>query len=202
MLELNEVDIDTLNEYPDNPRQGDIYKISESLNQHGQYRPLTVNKRDMTILTGNHTWKAMKQLGWKTCIVTYVDVDEAQAKKIVLVDNRLGDIAGYDDELLSKMLQEIVDSGDFLGTGFNAKEIDELLEEMNTEVDDYDTEFEEVKGEKKSKQEAVHDIVLYLDDKQFEKYKKWVQALAEEMKCNLTEATYNAVKYTYDDLGL
>ncbi len=200
MLELNEVEVDSLKEYPDNPRQGDILKISESLNQHGQYRPLTVNKRDNTILTGNHTWKAMKQLGWETCIVTYVDVDDLQAKKIVLVDNRLGDIAGYDDELLSKMLQEIVDSGDYLGTGFNANEIDELLQDM--EVDDFDTEFEEVADKPKSKNEAVHDIVLYLDDKQFEKYKKWVSALAEEMKCNLTEATYNAVKYTFDDLGL
>jgi len=200
MLELNEVDIDTLKEYPDNPRQGDIYKISESLNQHGQYRPLTVNKRDMTILTGNHTWKAMKQLGWKTCIVTYVDVDETQAKKIVLVDNRLGDIAGYDDELLSKMLQEIVDSGDYLGTGFNAREIDELLAGVDDTIDDFDTEFEEVKPAKEK--QAIQEIVLYLDDEQFERYKKWVNALADEMKCNLTEATYNAVKYTFDELGL
>lgn len=198
---LEEIDIDLLNEYPNNPRQGDIPMISESLNQHGQYRPLTVNKRDMTILTGNHTWKAMKQLGWKTCIVTYVDVDETQAKKIVVVDNRLGDIAGYDDELLSSMLQEIVDSGDYLGTGFNAREIDELLQSID--VDDVDTEFEEVVEKPKSKNtEAVHDIVLYLDDEQFAKYKKWVSALADEMKCNLTEATYNAVKYTFDDLGL
>ena len=156
----------------------------------------------MTILTGNHTWKAMKQLGWKTCIVTYVDVDEVQAKKIVLVDNRLGDIAGYDDELLSKMLQEIVDSDDYIGTGFNAKEIDELLAGIDSDIDDHDTEFEEVVEKPKSKAEAVHDIVLYLDDKQFAQYKKWVSALAEEMKCNLTEATYNAVKYTFDDLGL
>ena len=43
---------------------------------------------------------------------------------------------------------------------------------------------------------------MYLDEKQYENYKKWVNALAEEMKCNLTEAVYNAVKYTHDDLGL
>ena len=121
-------------------------------------------------------------------------------KKIVLVDNRLGDIAGYDDELLSKMLQEIVESGDYLGTGFNAREIDELLAGVDDTIDDFDTEFEEVKPAKEK--QAIQEIVLYLDDEQFERYKKWVNALAEEMKCNLTEATYNAVKYTFDELGL
>ena len=50
--------------------------------------------------------------------------------------------------------------------------------------------------------QAIQEIVLYLDDEQFERYKKWVNALAEEMKCNLTVATYNAVKYTFDELGL
>ena len=72
MLELNEVEVDSLKEYPDNPRQGDILKISESLNQHGQYRPLTVNKRDNTILTGNHTWKAGNVHVLYTYIYTYI----------------------------------------------------------------------------------------------------------------------------------
>ena len=45
-LELHEVDIDTLVEYPDNPRLGDIEKIQESLLENGQYRPLTVNKNN------------------------------------------------------------------------------------------------------------------------------------------------------------
>jgi len=201
-MEFKEVDIEILNEYPDNPRTSDVEKIAESLTEHGQYRPLTVNVNGNIILTGNHTYQAMKSLGWEKVLVTYIDVDEVKAKKIVLVDNRLNDVAGYDSELLNKMLQELVDSGDFIGTGFKAEDIDELLKG----VDDQDTEFEEVFEpavvNEKSKQEAVHDIVMYLDDKQFANYKKWVNALAEEMKCNLTEATYNAVKYMYDDLGL
>ena len=80
------------------------------------------------------------------------------------------------------------------------EKIDELLAGVDDTIDDFDTEFEEVKPAKEK--QAIQEIVLYLDDEQFERYKKWVNALAEEMKCNLTEATYNAVKYTFDELGL
>lgn len=200
-MEFKEVAIDSLVEYPDNPRTNDIDKIAESLDEHGQYRPLTVNKNGNVILTGNHTWLAMKKLGWETCLVTFIDVDELKAKKIVLVDNRLNDIAEYDSELLSQMLQELVDSGDLIGTGFVTEEIDELLKDVDEEIE-FDPPVKPEPKPKKTNNEAVHDIIMYLDEKQYKNYKKWVNALAEEMKCNLTEAVYNAVKYTHDDLGL
>ena len=134
MLELNEVDIDTLNEYPDNPRQGDIYKISESLNQHGQYRPLTVNKRDMTILTGNHTWKAAKSLGWDKIAVTSVDVDEEEAKRIVLIDNKTNDLASYNYQTLYDELSQLAETEKGLsGTGFDEEELDNIYKDIMNE---------------------------------------------------------------------
>jgi|TARA_R100001163_G_scaffold64540_1_gene59033 hypothetical protein len=195
-LELHEVDIDTLVEYPDNPRLGDIEKIQESLLENGQYRPLTVNKNNNQILTGNHTWLAMKELGWEKCTVTYVDVDENKAKKIVLVDNRLSDVADYDNELLSKMLQDMVE--DLMGTGFEQKDVDELLAEYDGEVE---IEVIDIPNPKPTGQpEAVKDVVLYLDEEQFKNYKTWIEAIAEYYKCNLTEACYKAVMITYLDL--
>ena len=195
-LELHEVDIDTLVEYPDNPRLGDIEKIQESLLENGQYRPLTVNKNYNQILTGNHTWLAMKELGWEKCTVTYVDVDENKAKKIVLVDNRLSDVADYDNELLSKMLQDMVE--DLMGTGFEQKDVDELLAEYDGEVE---IEVIDIPNPKPTGQpEAVKDVVLYLDEEQFKNYKTWIEAIAEYYKCNLTEACYKAVMITYLDL--
>ena len=195
-LELHEVNIDTLVEYPDNPRLGDIEKIQESLLENGQYRPLTVNKNNNQILTGNHTWLAMKELGWEKCTVTYVDVDENKAKKIVLVDNRLSDVADYDNELLSKMLQDMVE--DLMGTGFEQKDVDELLAEYDGEVE---IEVIDIPNPKPTGQpEAVKDVVLYLDEEQFKNYKTWIEAIAEYYKCNLTEACYKAVMITYLDL--
>tara|TARA_R100000742_G_C4274528_1_gene94540 strand:- start:638 stop:1255 length:618 start_codon:yes stop_codon:yes gene_type:complete len=197
-LELHEVDIDTLVEYPDNPRMGDIDKIAESLKENGQYRPLTVNKNNNQILTGNHTWLAMKELGWKKCSVTYVDVDETKAKKIVLVDNRLSDVADYDTELLSEMLQDMVE--DLVGTGFEQKDIDELLAGVDDEVEIEVSEIDVPNPKPAGQPEAVKDVVLYLDEEQFKNYKTWIEAIADYYKCNLTEACYKAVMITYQEL--
>ena len=119
-----------------------------------------------------------------------------KAKKIVLVDNRLSDVADYDNELLSKMLQDMVE--DLMGTGFEQKDVDELLAEYDGEVE---IEVIDIPNPKPTGQpEAVKDVVLYLDEEQFKNYKTWIEAIAEYYKCNLTEACYKAVMITYLDL--
>lgn len=88
------VDLSRLAPYARNPRRGDLAAIRESLERNGQHRPLVVNCRTMQVLAGNHTLRAAKQLGWHEIAVTFVDVDEEQAKRIALVDNRANDLAG------------------------------------------------------------------------------------------------------------
>lgn len=128
-LETERVPIGTLKPYPGNPREGDIGAIVTSLEANGQFRPIVVNRRDMTILAGNHTWKAAKSLGWDQIAVTYVDVDETQAKKIVLADNRSNDLATYDEFALVSMLRSLAeeDAGHLIGTGFDGDDIDSLI---------------------------------------------------------------------------
>ena len=48
--------------------------------------------------------QAAKALGWPEIAVTWVDVDEEQAARIVLVDNRTNDLAGYDEAALADLL--------------------------------------------------------------------------------------------------
>lgn len=134
-LTTEHVMIDSLSPYPDNPREGDIGAIAVSLEQNGQFRPIVVNRRDMTILAGNHTWKAAKYLGWPDIAVTFVDVDEQQARKIVLADNRHNDLASYNDDILAELLQQIV-TGEgvegLLGTGYDGDDLDDLLATAGT----------------------------------------------------------------------
>lgn len=94
------VPIGSLSSYPVNPRRGDIEAIAQSLKAHGQYRPIVVQYGTNFILAGNHTYKAAKKLGWKKIKITYVDVTEERAKQIVLADNRLTDLASYNEPLL------------------------------------------------------------------------------------------------------
>jgi ParB-like chromosome segregation protein Spo0J len=122
------VDINTLQPFDLNAREGDIGMISESLKHLGQYRPIVVNRTDNQILVGNHTWKAAKHLGWKQIAVTWLDVDQETATRIVLIDNRTSDVSSYDDEALLDVLKSIT----LKGTGFTNDDLDELLNDVNT----------------------------------------------------------------------
>ncbi|MGW0731866.1 ParB/RepB/Spo0J family partition protein [Streptomyces sp. NPDC002851] len=125
------VPVDELAPYQRNPRTGDLDSITDSLSVNGQYRPIVVNRGSLTgrpneILAGNHTFKAAKQLGWSDIAVTWLDVDDDAAAKIVIVDNRTSDLAGYDTVLLADILTELPD---LQGTGYDQDQLDELLDE-------------------------------------------------------------------------
>jgi ParB-like chromosome segregation protein Spo0J len=125
------VKVDELTPYPGNARRGDVDAIAESLEAHGQYRPIVVRRETKEVLAGNHTLRAAVQLKWTHVAVTYVDVDEEQAARIVLVDNRTNDAAGYDDQALADLLKPLQESENgLIGTGFDAEACEALLESL------------------------------------------------------------------------
>lgn len=117
------VDISTLKSYHQNPRRGDVEAIAKSLEVNGQYKPIVVNRADNSILAGNHTWRAARSLGWTEIAVSWVDVNDAQAQKIVLADNRTSDASSYDDFKLLELLNTLPSLD---GTGFNQVDVDQL----------------------------------------------------------------------------
>jgi hypothetical protein len=124
------VSIEDLTGYHRNPRTGDVDAIAESLRVNGQYKAIVVNRgthtgRPNEILAGNHTWAAAKQLGWEQIAATWVDVSEEDAARIVVVDNRTSDLAGYDSELLADILEKLPD---LEGTGYDQDTLDKLLD--------------------------------------------------------------------------
>jgi len=120
---IQSVTISSLTPYPTNPRRGDVDAIALSLTAHGQYRPIVVQASTKQVLAGNHTLKAAKKLGWKKIKAVLVDVDDDTAKKIVLADNRLTDLAGYNEPLLKSLLEALPELD---GTGFTESEVETL----------------------------------------------------------------------------
>jgi ParB-like chromosome segregation protein Spo0J len=150
------VEIGSIKMHPDNPREGDVEGIAESLDENGQYRPLVVQTDTKYILAGNHTWLGMRQLGWKYADVVFVDVDEDEAKKILLADNKLGQAGGFNDELLARIMSGLAD---VRGTGYDQSEVNDIIERnrvsLSETVDDVEdriaTERAAIKEAKESK---------------------------------------------------
>lgn len=124
VLRTERVPIDSIAVYDKNPRIGDIDAIAESLSKNRMYKGIVVNERDGKVLAGNHTLLAARRLGWTEILVQYVDVDEEEAKRIVLVDNRTSDAGTYDDGILAELLSSLPS---IEGTGYEQIEVDELL---------------------------------------------------------------------------
>jgi DNA modification methylase len=85
----------------------------------------------MVVVAGNHTLKCMRELGFSEALVYVIDVDEELETRIMLVDNRTADLAGYDTGELVALLQEL---GDLVGTGYEQGDLDALLDELTGAV--------------------------------------------------------------------
>lgn len=125
-----------LNLHHRNARVGDVDAIAGSLKVNNQYKPLIVNKgthtgRPNEVLAGNHTLKAIRQLGekfpederWDHVMVLFTDVDEDSATRVLLADNQTSAKGGMDDELLYDLLTDLPG---LEGTGFEQDDLDEL----------------------------------------------------------------------------
>jgi DNA modification methylase len=125
---IETVPVDEITPHPENPRRGSVSTIVESILEHGQYRPIVVQRETGWILAGNHTYLAAREAGMTEVAVSYVDVDEAEARRILLVDNRTSDLGTYDTAVLTELLEVVqVDYGDLAGTGYDDAALEDLV---------------------------------------------------------------------------
>ena len=119
---------DTENPRARNPRN--LAAIKASINEHGQVEPVVVQKSSNRVIHGNGRLKVMGELGFTEVACAVLDVDDTQARKLSIVLNRSGELAGWDDEILSAHLADLLSyDPDFdPGTlGFSDDELDALL---------------------------------------------------------------------------
>lgn len=124
------VSIDSVEPYPGNARIGADKEIDRSLEIHGQYRPLVVQKSTGYILAGNNTFERLKAAGAETVKVTLEDVDDATARRINLADNNTADAADYDPQQLMAALEMAAAAESLDGTGFDEDDLATLRDEI------------------------------------------------------------------------
>lgn len=132
------VDVDELHTHPENPRKGDTAAIRASMEANGFWGVVVAQSETNTILVGNHRYMVAKELGIKEVPVMYVDVNDTEAKRIMLADNRVGELGDTDKDLLASLLEGL-DALD--GTGYDQDFLDDLFAE--TAPDKLDLEIDE-----------------------------------------------------------
>ncbi len=127
-----DVSVHDVQPHPRNPRVGRTDLIEESIEVNGFYGALVVQESTGYVLAGNHRLLAARNAGEETVPVFYLDVDDIEAKRLMLADNRTADLAGYlDDELASLLGQLAASQAGLAGTGFADSDLAELLEQLN-----------------------------------------------------------------------
>jgi DNA modification methylase len=137
--------IDELKPDPANPRhhsKNQIRQIAESIKAFGFNVPILIDP-DGTVICGHCRLLACRELGMTEVPTLCLDhLTPAQARAFMIADNRLSEIAAWDDRLLAQQLKDLSLLGlDFNleVTGFEMGEIDlriESLEDVPDRADD------------------------------------------------------------------
>jgi len=117
--------------YKNNPRKNDgaVPAVAESIKQCGYCAPIIVDE-DGVILAGHTRLKALKKLGWKEAEVVIRDgLTEEQKKKYRLLDNKTGETAEWDFDILNTELEGMDFEGFDFGFEIPGAEPGEVIED-------------------------------------------------------------------------
>ena len=144
-LSIAYLSIDQLKPDPSNARQHSskqIRQIAKSIETFGFNVPVLIDA-DGKVIAGHGRLLAAKRLGWTEIPTIPLDhLSEAQKKAFMIADNRLAEVAVWDDRLLAEQLKALASvelAFDIEAIGFDMGEIDlriELLAAKDTDVNE------------------------------------------------------------------
>ena len=143
IAKVQEVTLSQLVPYANNakihgPEQ--IEKLKASINEFGFLTPCLIDE-DFNIIAGHGRVIAAKELGMETVPCVFVEgLTDAQRRAYILADNRLGEIANWDENMVGLELGELSEMNfdiDILG-----------FDTLDLNVDDFGTDFDLPTGDK------------------------------------------------------
>ncbi len=153
------MDIESLVPWGDNPRDNDqaVDAVADSIKRFGFGAPIVARKDDLMIIKGHTRRKAAIKLGLSKVPVRLLDIDLVDAQLLALADNKIGEIADWNDDKLSEIIHNLKEEEiDISGLGFT----DEEIERLSELVPDPDwQEFDEAIGESEHEDQNHHDQI-------------------------------------------
>ncbi len=135
---------DQIRPYERNPRKNDnaVAGVARSIAEFGFRQPIVVDETGL-IIVGHTRYKAALQLGLEEVPVhVATDLSPEQVKALRIADNKLGELASWDLDLLPGELAELKSlEADLQLLGFSETELARLLAE---DLEDGDTDPDDV----------------------------------------------------------
>jgi DNA modification methylase len=125
--------ISELHSDPANARRHDernLAAIADSLRTFGQVEPLVVQKATGRVIGGNGRLEVLRSSGAAECDIVEVDVNDTQAAALGIALNRTAELAEWDDQALTKILQSLPEDA-LSVTGFSNEDLNALIEELS-----------------------------------------------------------------------
>ena len=133
-MKIELIELSRLIPYENNPRHNDeaVEAVASSIREFGWRVPVVCDE-NMIIICGHTRWKAAKKLGLvKVPVHVATDLTPEQIRAYRIADNKTGELAEWDFEILPIEIAELagsdIDLGDF---GFGEKELSQLLDAGN-----------------------------------------------------------------------
>ena len=129
-MKIKNLALDKIIPYARNPRRNDeaVASVAASIKEYGPQQPIVVDA-DGVIIVGHTRLKAAQQLALDSFPVTVADgLTAAQVKAYRIADNRVGEAADWNADMLALEIDDLRDMDFDIGlTGFDSVDLDELL---------------------------------------------------------------------------
>lgn len=125
------VDINSLTPWAENPRDNKaaVQSVADSIKRFGFASPIIARTESREVIAGHTRLLAAQSLGLESVPVRFMDLDPADAKLLALADNRIAEIAEWNDEKLGAILEDLKENEiDVSGLGFTDEELAGLLD--------------------------------------------------------------------------
>ena len=148
-----------LSAWQQNPRDNDhaVPEVVKSIKRFGFAAPIIASP-DGQIIAGHTRLKAALELRMPEVPVRFMDLDPGEAHLLALADNRIAEIADWDDDLLGDVLKDMEADGlDLGGIGWDVDELADLLGQ-NDPLPMEEDEVPEIQAEVHSKLGEVYEL--------------------------------------------
>lgn len=129
-MKVETVEISSLSPDPANVRshgKKNLEAIKASLRRFGQQKPIVVDGNGI-VRAGNGTLEVAKSLGWKEIFIIRTPLQNSEATAYAIADNRTGELAEWDKDVLASELGGLAEDGfDLSDLGFDEKDMSKLL---------------------------------------------------------------------------